>query len=230
MPLDLGRIRAVCFDVDGTLSDTDNLWVARLERMLRPLKGFFPQKDIHPFARRLVMEMETPGNLAYELLDRLHLDDEAARLLSAFGRRRKDRRGRFLLVPGVDEMLAALHGRYHLAVVSARGEASTLAFLDQYGLTSFFTAIATAHTCAHTKPFPDPILWAAERLGVEPGACLMVGDTTVDIRAGKAAGAQTAGVLCGFGTLPELRRAGADLILESTADLAAALSSEAGPG
>jgi phosphoglycolate phosphatase len=47
----------------------------------------------------------------------------------------------------------------------------------------------------------------------------MVGDTTVDIRAGRAAGAQTVGVLCGFGEEAELRRQGADLILPSTADL-----------
>ena len=47
----------------------------------------------------------------------------------------------------------------------------------------------------------------------------MVGDTTVDIRAGKAAGAQTVGVLCGFGQESELRRAGADLILPSIASL-----------
>jgi len=48
----------------------------------------------------------------------------------------------------------------------------------------------------------------------------MVGDTTVDIRAGVAAGAQTVGVLCGFGERGELERAGADLILESTTELA----------
>ena len=47
----------------------------------------------------------------------------------------------------------------------------------------------------------------------------MIGDTTVDIRAGRAAGAQTVGVLCGFGSERELRRAGADLILASTAEL-----------
>jgi N-acetyl-D-muramate 6-phosphate phosphatase len=48
---------------------------------------------------------------------------------------------------------------------------------------------------------------------------LMVGDTTIDIRAGKAAGAQTVGVLCGFGQETELRRVGADLILPATPDL-----------
>jgi phosphoglycolate phosphatase len=48
----------------------------------------------------------------------------------------------------------------------------------------------------------------------------MVGDTTADIIAGKSAGLQTVGVLCGFGERTELARAGADLILPSTADLA----------
>jgi phosphoglycolate phosphatase len=47
----------------------------------------------------------------------------------------------------------------------------------------------------------------------------MVGDTTLDVRAGVAAGAQTVGVLCGFGEQHELERAGAHLVLDSTADL-----------
>ena len=57
-------------------------------------------------------------------------------------------------------------------------------------------------------------------MNVQPDECLMIGDTTVDIRAAKAAGAQSVGVLCGFGEEKELRQAGADLILESTALLA----------
>jgi phosphoglycolate phosphatase len=48
----------------------------------------------------------------------------------------------------------------------------------------------------------------------------MIGDTTVDTRAGKAAGAQTVSVLCGFGEEDELRRKNPDLILPSTANLA----------
>jgi phosphoglycolate phosphatase-like HAD superfamily hydrolase len=56
-------------------------------------------------------------------------------------------------------------------------------------------------------------------MGVPPSTCLMVGDTMVDILAGKKAGAQTVGVLCGFGDNRELKRAGADLILDNTSDL-----------
>ncbi|RMG97178.1 MAG: HAD family hydrolase, partial [Chloroflexi bacterium] len=69
------------------------------------------------------------------------------------------------------------------------------------------------------KPHPSPVLLAAKRLNLPPDACLMVGDTTVDIRAARSAGAWSAGVLCGFGEQEELEKAGAHLILPSTADL-----------
>ena len=51
----------------------------------------------------------------------------------------------------------------------------------------------------------------------------MVGDTTVDVYAGKRAGAQTVGVLCGFGQRDELERAGADAVVERTPDVAGLL-------
>ena len=69
------------------------------------------------------------------------------------------------------------------------------------------------------KPHPEPILLAASRVGVPVEACLMVGDTRMDVLAGKRAGAQMVAVLCGYGERRELARAGADLILENTADL-----------
>jgi phosphoglycolate phosphatase len=56
-------------------------------------------------------------------------------------------------------------------------------------------------------------------MNISPENCMMVGDTTVDIRAGKSAGAQTVGVLCGFGEEYELRKLGADVILEDTTKL-----------
>jgi len=217
--LDTARIAAILFDVDGTLSDTDDQWVHRINRPLHFFRVLFPYQQTLPASRWLVMGMETPGNWLFELLDRLHLDDEARHLANALARRDRDHLKQFQLIPQVDEMLASLGGRFPLGVVSARAEKSTLRFLEQFGLTSYFAAVATALTCRYTKPFPDPLFWAAERLGVPPERCLMVGDTTVDIRAGKAAGAQTVGVLCGFGSERELRRAGADLILPSTADL-----------
>jgi HAD superfamily hydrolase (TIGR01509 family) len=219
--IDLARIQAICFDIDGTLSDTDDVWSNQLARMLRPFAGLFPRRDALALARRLVLAAESPGNLAYTFFDWLGIDDDIGRLYNFFVRRRIRPRSRnFQLMAGMDTALPALAERYPLAVISARDELSALAFLDQFNLRPFFGCVATSQTCAHTKPFPDPLYWAAERLGVAPTACLMVGDTPVDIRMGRTAGAQTVGVLCGFGDERELRRAGADEILPDTRLLA----------
>lgn len=106
-----------------------------------------------------------------------------------------------------------------MAIVSARDEKGTMRFLEEFDLVKYFDVIVTGLSAEHTKPYPDPVLLAARTMDVKPEACLMIGDTTVDMRAGKSAGAQAAGVLCGFGEKEELLRFGADLILEMTSDL-----------
>jgi HAD superfamily hydrolase (TIGR01549 family) len=166
------------------------------------------------------MAIEAPANFLMAIPDIFGLDEPIAWSIDLVYRKVSHKpKKNFLLVAGVKEMLAELSGRYPLAVVSARDARTTNVFLEQYGLSSYFKCVATAQTCRHTKPFPDPVLWAAQQMGVPPESCLMVGDTTVDIRAAKAAGTQKIGVLCGFGEQDELQKAGADLILATTAEL-----------
>ncbi|OQY33001.1 MAG: hypothetical protein B6243_06930 [Anaerolineaceae bacterium 4572_5.2] len=220
MSLDLARIKALCFDVDGTLSDTDDQFVENLIAKLSPFKFLFPDRNPRPFARRVVMATETPGNAFYGLVDKLGIDDEISALGDWFYRRGLGKTPQpFHLVPHVKEMLTSVGKDYPMAIVSARGGKSTQRFLEQFEISELFQCVATAQTCEHTKPYPDPILWAAEQMGVAPTECLMIGDTTVDIKAARAAGAQSVGVLCGFGEKDELLEAGADLILDETSEL-----------
>jgi HAD superfamily hydrolase (TIGR01509 family) len=224
MPLDATRVRALCFDVDGTLNDTDDQLVERLAHLIVRFHKELGMQVAHRLARKLVMRAESPINAVLAWSDRLGLDEPLGKLRDAFSARlRGKQQPRFMIIPGVKPTLERLASRYPLAVVSARDRYTTMAFLETYELLPYFRCVATAHTCKHTKPFPDPILWAAEQMNVPPEACVMVGDTTVDILAGKAAGSQTVGVLCGFGEWQELIRAGADLILPSTNDLSAEL-------
>ncbi len=217
MPLDIQRIRSLCFDVDGTLSDTDDYYAGKFSGAFRRLP-FVRNPD--RLARRLVMWSESPGNALLGMTDTIGLDGPIIHLIDYMYRHRKKRLRSFLLIPGIIPTLTRLKGHYPMAVVSARDEDSTMAFLAQFDLVKYFDVIITALSAEHTKPYPDPIQLAARKMGVPPQACLMTGDTTVDIRAGRSAGAQTVGVLCGFGEEAELRRKGADLILNSTADLA----------
>jgi phosphoglycolate phosphatase-like HAD superfamily hydrolase len=219
MALDLERIRALCFDVDGTLSDTDDVYVQKVVRLFP--RFIFRHRD--RAARRFVMWAESPTNAFIGLPDIFGLDDELLGFWERLHRNRPRPMKHFQMVTGIDVMLERLHGKYPMAVVSARDDQSTREFLNQFELTGFFREIVTALTVEHTKPYPDPILYAAEKMDVPPENCLMIGDTTVDIRAGVAAGAQTVGVKCGFGEEKELRRRGADLILETTSELAGVL-------
>ena len=216
MTLDTPRIQALCFDVDGTLSDTDDMYIQKVKR-------FFPSflfRDPDHAARRFVMWVEAPGNALLGLADSLGMDDEMVAFIDWMNRHRKMSDKKFLLIPGVDAMLKRLKGKYPMAVVSARDEKGTMRFLQQFDLVRYFDVIVTGQSVEHTKPFPDPIRFAAEKMGVKPEDCLMIGDTTVDIRAGTSAGAQTVGVLCGFGEEPELFKFGANLILKNTGELA----------
>ncbi|HPX94889.1 MAG TPA: HAD-IA family hydrolase [Brevefilum fermentans] len=219
---DVLRVKGLLFDVDGTLSDTDDRLIHRISKYLAPIARLHKEQGAHHLARTLVMAMETPANTIYHLFDRVHLDQPLSKIYDWLSRKRnkkKSMQDRFWIIPGVKNMLDDFDGRMRMAVVSARDKDTTHQFLEHFELQQYFDVVVTAQTCNHTKPFPDPVIFAAEQIGLEPAQCVMIGDTIVDVKAGKSAGAQTIAVLCGFGSRRELERAGADLIVESTTDI-----------
>lgn len=220
--IDPSRIKAILFDVDGTLSDTDDQMIIRTSRALEPISFLFAKRNPERFARWLVSAMETPTNFFYGIADRVGLDAPLSKFLSWFSSSKASKQGElehFRIIPGVREMLERLSEHYPLGIVSARDAVSAQMFLEHFDLVSFFQTVVSSQTCKHTKPFPDPVIYAAQQLNIDPSDCVMVGDTVVDVRAGRSAGAQTVAVLCGFGTQRELKRAGADLILATTPDV-----------
>ncbi|OZC02687.1 HAD family hydrolase [Rubricoccus marinus] len=242
MALDLTRVRALVFDVDGTLADTDDHLVQQLAQALDAVPGVSGRRA-EQLARRVVMSAETPVNTAYGLLDKLGLDDEFSRIKGAVAdaksRLRDIRRQResastsrnaeaadhvpHSMVPGVKEMLHTLATHYPMCTVSTGHQERVDFFLEHYEVRRLFRAVVTAQTTPRMKPYPDPILYAAEAMVVPPEDVLVIGDTTVDMEAATAAGAQAIGVLCGFGTEAELRASGASLICETTSDVLSVL-------
>jgi phosphoglycolate phosphatase len=170
------------------------------------------------------MASETPGNMLMTVVDVLGLD---APLLGFTNRLRRWRGLRtqadFRIVAGAEEMLAALKGRYRLAVVTTRSLDEARAFVDQHDLHGIFEVLVTRESTWRLKPHPAPIRHAAQLLGVPVERCAMVGDTTVDVKSARRAGAWAVATLCGFGERDELERAGAHVILEHTAHLSSLL-------
>lgn len=213
-----GQVRAVLFDLDGTLIETDDVVVERLAQRLGSPSRRLPEADRRRLVRRWLMRGEVIGNGFVTLLDRLHLDGVLFRANDALHRWRGIRPvDRFVAVADTPEVLRALAGRYRLAIVTSRNEAESRAFLAQQGLQDLFGAIITRNNSPRLKPHPMPVRLAAEKLGVPVAQCVMVGDTNVDVRAAKAAGALAVGVLCGFGEREDFDDA--DLVLDSTAQI-----------
>ncbi len=166
------------------------------------------------------MVWEGPTTRALALLNRIGLDDNVL----GMGERLRRMRGvhaplRFRPIDGAGEMLHELNRRYYLAIVTTRKHHDVRVFLAQQELTGLIQVVTGRDDTWRIKPHPSPVRHTAEQLGVPVERCLLVGDSTVDIEAARAAGARSAGVLCGFGSREELERAGADLILSNTSDL-----------
>lgn len=212
-------VRAVFFDLDGTLVETDDETAARLARRLAPLRPLLPRRNVTRAARRLAAWINDHFNGGLAVLDWLHLDRPAQRLLRRWGLIHENSPDHPLTpVAGTVALVQALYGRYLLGIVSTRSEAEARVYLAQHGLSGAFAVVVGSDSTARIKPHPQPILHGARRLGVAPRYVVMVGDTAADVRAAKRAGALAVGVLCGFGDRADLRRA--DLVLASTADLA----------
>lgn len=235
MSLDRIRIRALVFDIDGTLADTDDHLVAQIASVLDAVP-FVSGRRASQWARQIVMGAETPVNAAYAAIDQYGLDDEltAIKRLLQRAKNQRDRSERHNpeaadhvphdMVPDVAEMLSTLAGHYPMSAISTGDEPRIRAFLEHHGVLDLFTAVAGSQTTTRMKPNPDPLLYVADAMGVAPEACLVIGDTTVDMETAAAAGAQAIGVLCGFGTEDELLREGALMTLPTTSDLLAVLA------
>jgi HAD superfamily hydrolase (TIGR01509 family) len=119
--------------------------------------------------------------------------------------------------PGVPEALAALAGRKSTA--TTKGTPTTRAVLEQFGLIRYFDHVQGTDGFPY-KPAPDVILTALAALGARPEDCLMVGDSSADMEAGKRAGVRTCAVRYGYGKPEDLARFAPDFWIDDLRALA----------
>lgn len=88
---------------------------------------------------------------------------------------------------------------------------------DYLGLNDLFDATVTGEEPINLKPSPDPLLVAADKLGISPEDCLMIGDTEADIEAARSVGMKV--VIISFSEKSELRFRKANLVVEYYSDI-----------
>src|SRR4030095_13354604 len=118
----------------------------------------------------------------------------------------------------VEETLNALDG-VTLGVVTNKPYEFSASLLEGLGLLGLFTVVIGGDSLHERKPSPLPLTEAARRCGHVPQDCLMVGDTRIDITAGRYAGMATCGFTGGFRGRSELIAAGADFLIDRFSQL-----------
>jgi HAD superfamily hydrolase (TIGR01509 family) len=210
------RVKGVIFDVDGTIADSvgafyevavEVLQLAgvppapkeRVYALMRvgeenPLMKLFPPDypDIEATLKRII-DARMP-----EWMRRYHHETEA--------------------IPGSVELLHELSTKgLRLGIATSSGRA--LPFLEQWGVRHLFHGIVGREDVTSHKPHPEPVLKCLGHLQLDPHEAVFIGDSPIDIRAGKAAGLYTIGVLTGTSPHEVLSLESPDHILDSVAAL-----------
>ena len=189
------RLRAVLFDMDGTLLDSAPDFIAvaaamRADRGLPPIDEQLIREQISGGARAMVAsafsispeaaEFET---LRQEFLDRYQ--EHCAVFTRPFD--------------GIEQLLADIEqAKLIWGVVTNKPLRYAEPIMQQLGLAQRSAILICPEHVTHTKPDPEPMLLACARLGLEPASVLFVGDDLRDIESGRAAGTRTAAVRYGY--------------------------------
>lgn len=220
-------VSAVLFDLDGTLVDSSQDITASANAALATLGlGPFPMEEVMP----------SVGNGAASLLSRLagfeRKDDPRIEpLVQTFiTHYRQHGAAASRLYPGVSRLLASLEGHARLAVVSNKPEALVWATLDHLRIDRFFDIVVGGDTLPRKKPDPMPIEWTLKRLRVAPDEAVMVGDSAIDMEAGRRAKVWTCGVTWGFGDPTALVESAPHALIDRPALLAQAFPPRASAG
>ena len=209
-------LRAVLFDLDGTLLDTapdmvGALNALRREESLAPLPYDVIRSAVSHGAARVVKAGFPDANPEAALqLQRRFLEIYRGALS------RETR-----LFPGMSEVLDALAGlSIRSGIVTNKAAWLTEPLLEELGLRARFACVVSGDTLAERKPHPKPLLHAAALAEVSPGECIYVGDAERDVQAAHAA--EMPALVANYGYVradEDTRQWGGDGYLEQPLDL-----------
>lgn len=178
--------KALLFDFDGTLLDTNNLIIKTFEHVIEPkFPGKYSKEDLQSFIGPSLLDTFTKVDpINYQTLIDEYL---------VWNREHHD-----ALVEEFDDVVEVLtelkNAGIRLAVVSTKRHAALMRGLNLLGIATLFETIIGNEDVENTKPHPEPVLLALDRLNLEKKDVIMIGDNYHDIEGGQNAGVHTAGV------------------------------------
>jgi phosphoglycolate phosphatase len=130
-----------------------------------------------------------------------------------------------VLYPGIANTLAALKKEgMKISLLTTKAQDQADKIIDHFSLRSFFDSVYGRRSGLQIKPHPEPLLKICEELNAAPSETLMVGDSELDIRCGKNAGAKTCAVSYGYRTMEILQNEYPDFLIDNFEDLRSVLA------
>ena len=210
------RYETVVFDLDGTLIDSGAIILASMRHAAQTvLRRSVPDEE-------LAAAVGGPGLIAQmRALDAERVDE----LVRVYREHNEPLHAELQACDGIFDVLDRLREeRRPLAIVTAKRHATVALAFEVLPLEQYFDVVVSADETERHKPHPDPLLLAADRLGVEPGRCAYVGDSPFDVQAANAAGMRSIAVgWGGIHTAERLAREQPDALVRTTDELLAAL-------
>jgi len=215
------HIKGVIFDVDGTIADSVGFFYEIALEVLS-IAGVPPVEK-----ERVYALMRVGDNSPLEKLFPPDYPDAVRTMKRIFDDRMAEWMRRYhdetIAIPGSIELLHDLHAcGFRLGIATSSGRA--LPFLDRWGVRQLFDGIVGREDVEIRKPHPEPVLKCLGHLELAPQETVYIGDSPIDIQAGKAAGSYTIGVLTGTSPQHILHLESPDHILPSVAGLSSILS------
>jgi HAD superfamily hydrolase (TIGR01509 family) len=202
----MNDIGLVIFDCDGVLVDSE--WIANREGAKLKTEMGYPISTGEHIQRFTGLANTSP---AYQDVLR-RLPENYSQI--ARQRRNEAFKNELKEIPGADHLLSRLRVQWCLASNGDMDKIRTS--LEATGLNKHFTEnVFNSAMVKHGKPFPDLFLLAAEKMGVEPGRCLVIEDSALGVQAAVAAGMRVWGFLGGSHVYPRLSQ----LLLDAGAEI-----------
>ena len=212
---------AVIFDLDGTLIDSIDIYFTIVENALKRL-------NLPAISRNQILAAAESEEFKWELVlpqdvlsRKEEIIDEAWAVINEIAPQMFA--DNLELIQGAERIVENLSSsglKIGLVTSTQRQYLETkMQPLKNAGVDTLFEAIITSDDVEKRKPAPDPLITCAQQLDMKPGNCVYVGDTTTDIKAGKAAGMRTIAVLTGFDEYQALETEMPDAIIENVQKL-----------
>jgi HAD superfamily hydrolase (TIGR01509 family) len=178
-----GTIRAVIFDLDGVLLDSEQVWDAARRQLTEHSGGRWSES-----ATQDMMGMSSTEWSRY-MHQELGVKMPPEEISAAVVKRMEDLYREYLpLIPGAREAVERVAARWPLGLASSANRPVIEVVLELSGLGDFFETTVSSEEVARGKPAPDVYLKAARRLRVDPALCAAVEDSSSGILSAHAAG------------------------------------------